>query len=143
VAFVGAPDNSPAALPPTAARETISSTFRSRVSRFTSPLADHTDDTSANGPDKPLVVRVASQYGARFHQKRMPDMKNLKNDPALAEMPPPVTLSLEQLSAVAAETSDALGGGLLLSSLIIAGGIRWQPVNVGAIAQVSATQIAI
>ncbi len=70
-------------------------------------------------------------------------MKNLKNDPALAEMPPPVTLSLEQLSAVAAETSDALGGGLLLSSLIIAGGIRWQPVNVGAIAQVSATQIAI
>ncbi len=51
-------------------------------------------------------------------------MKSLKNDPALAELPPPISLTPEQLAAVASDTSAMLGagGGLALSKFIIAGG---------------------
>jgi hypothetical protein len=48
-------------------------------------------------------------------------MSNLKNDPALAELPPPVTLTLEELSAVASDSGEALGNGG--GKIIIAGGI--------------------
>ncbi len=55
-------------------------------------------------------------------------MKNWKNDPSLAALPAPVTLTLEQLATVAADTGAGLGGGLL--SYVVAGGIRVGPPDV-------------
>jgi hypothetical protein len=49
-------------------------------------------------------------------------MKRLKNDPALAELPAPITLTPEQLAAVASDTGAMLGAGG--GCIIIAGGIR-------------------
>ncbi len=52
-------------------------------------------------------------------------MKNWKNDPSLAALPAPVTLTLEQLAAVAADTGAGLGGGL--ACVIVCGGIGVGP----------------
>ena len=43
-------------------------------------------------------------------------MKRVKNDPATQDLPPPVTLTPEQLAAVASETSAMLGnaGGIAI-----------------------------
>jgi hypothetical protein len=60
-------------------------------------------------------------------------MKNLKRDPALATLPAPISLTQEQLAAVAADTGALLGagGGLLY---VIYGGIRPGPYLVAATA---------
>ena len=54
-------------------------------------------------------------------------MKHTKNDPTLVHLPPPICLTLEQLAAVAADTSAALGTGGGLSPHIIYGGFPVEP----------------
>ena len=49
-------------------------------------------------------------------------VKNLRRDPALAALPPPMSLTQEQLAAVAADTGALLGAGG--GFLVIAGYIR-------------------
>jgi len=49
-------------------------------------------------------------------------MKNLKRDPALATLPAPISLTQEQLAAVAADTGALLGAGG--GFYIIYGGLR-------------------
>jgi hypothetical protein len=49
-------------------------------------------------------------------------MKNLKRDPALATLPAPISLTQEQLAAVAADTGALLGAGGGL--YVIYGGLR-------------------
>ena len=48
-------------------------------------------------------------------------MKNLRRDPALPTLPPPISLTPEQLAAVAADTGALLGAGG--GFLLICGGI--------------------
>ncbi len=55
-------------------------------------------------------------------------MKRIKNDPALADLPAPVSLTPEQLAAVASDTSAALGTGGGLLPHIIYGGFPAGPV---------------
>jgi hypothetical protein len=56
-------------------------------------------------------------------------MKHIKSDPALADLPAPVSLTPEQLAAVAADTSATLGaGGGAFVPHYIAGGITPGPV---------------
>ncbi len=57
-------------------------------------------------------------------------MKSFKHDPALAELPAPVTLTPEQIAAVAGGTASALGS--YLGNIHIAGGIPG-PIYMAAI----------
>ncbi len=50
-------------------------------------------------------------------------MKRNKNDPKLAELPAPITLTPDQLAAVASDTGAVLGAGGGFVPIIIAGGI--------------------
>jgi hypothetical protein len=55
-------------------------------------------------------------------------MKRIKNDPALALLPAPVTLTPEQLMLVASETGATLGtGGGTIGRIIIYGMIQPPP----------------
>jgi hypothetical protein len=49
-------------------------------------------------------------------------MQRVKNDPALASLPPPVSLTPEQLVQLASETGATLGAGGGLPSIIYIGG---------------------
>jgi hypothetical protein len=51
-------------------------------------------------------------------------MQRVKNDPALANLPPPVSLTPEQLAQVASDTGAELGAGGGSLPIMIYGGIR-------------------
>jgi hypothetical protein len=55
-------------------------------------------------------------------------MKRINNDATLANLPPPISLTVEQLAQVASDTGATLGAGGGLSSLVIAGGLPIIPI---------------
>jgi len=65
-------------------------------------------------------------------------MKIRKRDLEPSLLPPPITLTPEQLSAVASDTGAALGGGMYLP--IIAGGY---PIFTPALSAVAVASLAI
>jgi hypothetical protein len=57
-------------------------------------------------------------------------MKRVMHDPALADLPAPISLTPDQLAQVASDTGAMLGAGGGCVPIIIAGGISPGPIYV-------------
>jgi hypothetical protein len=96
------------------------------VTLITAKLYRSVQDCSAGDENRSVRSACATALadGVLQTEKGIPTMKRSKNDPKLAELPAPITLTPDQLAAVASDTGAVLGAGGGYVPVIIAGGIR-------------------